>query len=439
MPVSRSHLTRRSACSTGSGSSATPSSSASAIARRPASGVRRSWLTQATSSRRDGLQRPFAVARLGQRPAPCRQFGRAASAARAVSRGRPAGGPGPGASSATAAWTARLSRAKPAAAAPAAERRPARRRRGRRPPVRTGAVIGSSIAVTPPSTRADRGRRAGEHHRGQHASLRPSAGAAARSAARQPPRPTHAQSRAVSTMSSVWSSRLLQPVADAPHGLDRAAGWRDRPRSSRAAGARARSPSTGRRTSSPRPARISCSRVKAAPGWAIRKASRSSSRTVSASSRAVAGRPAGGAVDGDRARRVSSRPGCRLGCGPAQHRLDPQHQLARRERLGDVVVGADLEAGDAVLVLAERGQHDHRQIRVARRGPAADLQAVDLRAASGRARSGPAGRRPRHPAAPARPSTMLGLVAGALKVARRRPRRRCRRRRRPARRPRHQA
>ncbi len=33
-------------------STTTPSSSASAIARSPASGVRRSWLTQATSSRR---------------------------------------------------------------------------------------------------------------------------------------------------------------------------------------------------------------------------------------------------------------------------------------------------------------------------------------------------------------------------------------------------
>ena len=33
-------------------STTTPSSSASAMARSPASGVRRSWLTQATSSRR---------------------------------------------------------------------------------------------------------------------------------------------------------------------------------------------------------------------------------------------------------------------------------------------------------------------------------------------------------------------------------------------------
>ena len=42
----------------------------------------------------------------------------------------------------------------------------------------------------------------------------------------------------------------------------------------------------------------------------------------------------------------------------AQDRLDAAHELARGERLGDVVVGAELEAEDAVDLVAARGQHD---------------------------------------------------------------------------------
>ena len=51
---------------TSRGSTTTWSSSASAMARRPASGVRRSWLTQATSSRRLRLQGPLPGPGLGQ-------------------------------------------------------------------------------------------------------------------------------------------------------------------------------------------------------------------------------------------------------------------------------------------------------------------------------------------------------------------------------------
>src|SRR5436190_3825061 len=44
---------------------------------------------------------------------------------------------------------------------------------------------------------------------------------------------------------------------------------------------------------------------------------------------------------------------------PAHHRLDAREQLARRERLGDVVVGAALERRDLVLLLgARREQHN---------------------------------------------------------------------------------
>ncbi len=51
-------------------------------------------------------------------------------------------------------------------------------------------------------------------------------------------------------------------------------------------------------------------------------------------------------------------------CGlTAQHRIDPRQQLARVERLGQVIVSAHLEAEDAVDVLAARGEHDDRRLR----------------------------------------------------------------------------
>ena len=51
-----------------------------------------------------------------------------------------------------------------------------------------------------------------------------------------------------------------------------------------------------------------------------------------------------------------------------------------RERLGDVVVGAELEPDDAVVLVAARGEHDHRNRRLGAEPPA-DLDAVDARAA----------------------------------------------------------
>ena len=66
---------------------------------------------------------------------------------------------------------------------------------------------------------------------------------------------------------------------------------------------------------------------------------------------------------------------------PAQDRLDPQDDLARAERLGDVVVGAELEADDAVELLALRGQHDERQAggRGVALEQARELEAVEAR------------------------------------------------------------
>ena len=47
---------------------------------------------------------------------------------------------------------------------------------------------------------------------------------------------------------------------------------------------------------------------------------------------------------------------------PAQHGVDARQQLARRERLGDVVVRAALEARHLVALFGARGEHDHRQL-----------------------------------------------------------------------------
>ena len=52
-----------------------------------------------------------------------------------------------------------------------------------------------------------------------------------------------------------------------------------------------------------------------------------------------------------------------------------RRQLARRERLRHVVVGAELETDDPVGLLAAGRQHDHRQAR-ARADPAAELEPV---------------------------------------------------------------
>ncbi len=65
------------------------------------------------------------------------------------------------------------------------------------------------------------------------------------------------------------------------------------------------------------------------------------------------------------------------GGGPAaaQYRLHAQDQLARAEGLGDVIVGADLQAQDAVVLVATGGKHDDRH-RPLPPHPPAHLQAV---------------------------------------------------------------
>lgn len=45
---------------------------------------------------------------------------------------------------------------------------------------------------------------------------------------------------------------------------------------------------------------------------------------------------------------------------PPQHRAHPEHQLPGRERLGDVVVRSELEPDQPVGLVAQSGEHDHR-------------------------------------------------------------------------------
>ena len=65
--------------------------------------------------------------------------------------------------------------------------------------------------------------------------------------------------------------------------------------------------------------------------------------------------------------------------GAAQLGSDPRQQLVEVERLGDVVVGAVVEALDHVLLLAQRGEHDHRDL-----GPVSSNRLEHLEAAATR-------------------------------------------------------
>ena len=61
-----------------------------------------------------------------------------------------------------------------------------------------------------------------------------------------------------------------------------------------------------------------------------------------------------------------------------QRRLDAASELPHREGLGDVVVGAHLEAGDLVDLVPLRGEHDDRHLAAGAKAPA-DLDPVELR------------------------------------------------------------
>jgi D-alanyl-D-alanine carboxypeptidase/D-alanyl-D-alanine-endopeptidase (penicillin-binding protein 4) len=65
--------------------------------------------------------------------------------------------------------------------------------------------------------------------------------------------------------------------------------------------------------------------------------------------------------------------------GAAQQGAQPREQLLERERLGQVVVGAGLEPGDAVGHPVARRQHQHRRAVARVAHPPAHLEPVELR------------------------------------------------------------
>ena len=68
-----------------------------------------------------------------------------------------------------------------------------------------------------------------------------------------------------------------------------------------------------------------------------------------------------------------------LGVAAARERAQPRQQLRERERLDEVVVGAAVEPGDAVVDGVARRQHQHRRPHAGGAQPAADLEAVHVR------------------------------------------------------------
>ena len=92
--------------------------------------------------------------------------------------------------------------------------------------------------------------------------------------------------------------------------------------------------------------------------------------------------PATRQVDAQR-RRVDD-PACAIreraddGATAPQHGLDPGHKLAGAERLGQVVIGAELKAHNTVGFLTLGREHEDIDIGLLAQ-PAADLQAVHAR------------------------------------------------------------
>ena len=120
----------------------------------------------------------------------------------------------------------------------------------------------------------------------------------------------------------------------------------------------------------------SCSREKTTPGRAASSASRSNSVGVRCTtSPPTRTRRAAGSISSSPTRdRVAGRR--RPPLDPPQQRPHARDQLARRERLGHVVVGADGEPDEQVGLLGARGQHQHRHRPVALHAPA-DLEPVE--------------------------------------------------------------
>jgi len=64
---------------------------------------------------------------------------------------------------------------------------------------------------------------------------------------------------------------------------------------------------------------------------------------------------------------------------PTQHRPHPGDQLARVERLAEIIVGADLKADDAVDVFFQRGQENDGHVRALGAQIPADIEPRPVR------------------------------------------------------------
>ena len=114
----------------------------------------------------------------------------------------------------------------------------------------------------------------------------------------------------------------------------------------------------------PRISSRSCERVKIRPGLAARVRSRPNSVAVSSIGRAGHLGPHPRDVEDHvaGADQVARR---RRGLGSPQHGPDARHELAWAERLGQVVVGTELEPEQLVELVVPCGQHHDRDRRVA--------------------------------------------------------------------------
>ena len=100
----------------------------------------------------------------------------------------------------------------------------------------------------------------------------------------------------------------------------------------------------------------------------------SNSKVVSSTRLAVHGDLAGGGIE-RHAVHLQARGGGGARLVAAQDGAHAGHQLARVEGLGQVIVGAQFQADDAVHVVGAGGQHEHRHVALLAQ-PAQDFEAV---------------------------------------------------------------
>ena len=125
------------------------------------------------------------------------------------------------------------------------------------------------------------------------------------------------------------------------------------------------------------------------------------------------------------ARRSWSRPsGAVTAARAAQQRAHARHELVGAERLGEVVVGAELEADDALRLLGARGEHDDgdRGGLLVARAPRGRFRGRRPAAASDRARADPAAARQPLSSASRPDETTSGRKAGSSRDSARRVR-----------------